>query len=125
MIAAGNAIGMVRGLSIASAVLAAIAIVAAPLDATRSARCWLPSGLDSPAEHALVSLLALSGLRVSEATGADMKALGTDRGHRRLAVTATCTSANAPRSTGGARATPWLEQGGHDRLLCHDSPLRS
>ena len=39
------------------------------------------AGLGTPAEHALVSLLALNGLRVSEATGADIEALGTERGH--------------------------------------------
>ena len=32
-------------------------------------------GLGTEAEHALVSLLALNGLRVSEATGADITAL--------------------------------------------------
>jgi integrase/recombinase XerD len=34
----------------------------------------------------LVSLLALSGLRVSEALGADIDALGLERGHRTLTV---------------------------------------
>ena len=34
------------------------------------------AGLGPPAEHALISLLALNGLRVSEATGADIEALG-------------------------------------------------
>lgn len=33
-------------------------------------------------EHALVSLLAINGLRVSEALGADIEALGLERGHR-------------------------------------------
>jgi hypothetical protein len=31
-------------------------------------------------------LVALHGLRVSEATGADIEALGTKRGHRTLAI---------------------------------------
>jgi len=31
-------------------------------------------------------LLALNGLRVSEATGADIEALGTERGHRTLTI---------------------------------------
>jgi integrase/recombinase XerD len=35
----------------------------------------------------LVSLLALNGLRVSEATGADIEHLGLDRGHRTLIIT--------------------------------------
>jgi integrase/recombinase XerD len=32
-------------------------------------------------------LLALNGLRVSEATGANIEALGTERGHRTLTIT--------------------------------------
>ena len=39
-----------------------------------------------PAEHALVSLLALNGLRVSEACGANIEALALERGHRTLTV---------------------------------------
>jgi integrase len=38
------------------------------------------AGLGPPAEHALMSLLALNGLRVSEATGADIEHLGLGRG---------------------------------------------
>jgi len=45
------------------------------------------AGLGPPAEHGLVSLLALNGLRVSEATGADIEQLGLERGHRTLTVT--------------------------------------
>jgi integrase/recombinase XerD len=41
----------------------------------------------APAEHALISLLALDGLRVSEATGANIEALGVERGHRTLVIT--------------------------------------
>src|SRR5882672_11312203 len=44
-------------------------------------------GLGSTAEHALISLLALNGLRVSEATGADIEHLGLERGHRTLTTT--------------------------------------
>jgi hypothetical protein len=40
------------------------------------------AGLDPAATHALLSLLALSGLRVSEATWADIEHLGLERGHR-------------------------------------------
>ena len=35
-------------------------------------------------DHALISLLALNGLRVSEAIGADVEDLGLERGHRTL-----------------------------------------
>jgi integrase len=45
------------------------------------------AGLGPPGEHALVSLLALNGLRVSEATGADIENLGVERGHRTLVIT--------------------------------------
>src|SRR5205809_1735978 len=45
------------------------------------------AGLGEPAEHALISLLALNGLRVSEATGANIEVLGVERGHRILVVT--------------------------------------
>jgi site-specific recombinase XerD len=45
------------------------------------------AGLGTAAEHALISLLALNGLRVSEATGANIEALGVERGHRTLTIT--------------------------------------
>ena len=45
------------------------------------------AGLGPPADHALISLLALNGLRVSEPTGADIDALGLERGHRTLVIT--------------------------------------
>ncbi len=47
----------------------------------------MAAGLGSAVEHALISLLALNGLRVSEATGANVEALGTERGHRTLSIT--------------------------------------
>ena len=46
---------------------------------TKLAGYW--SQLGSPGEHALISLLALNGLRVSQATGAGGEALGLERGH--------------------------------------------
>jgi len=55
--------------------------------ATNWVRCWSPPGWARPDERALISLLALNGLRVSEATGADIEALGVERGHRTLVVT--------------------------------------
>lgn len=39
-----------------------------------------------PAEYALICLLGLNGLRVSEACGAQITDLGTQRGHRTLAI---------------------------------------
>jgi integrase/recombinase XerD len=45
------------------------------------------AGLGPPAEHALISLLALNGLRVFEATGANVEGLGIERGRRTLVIT--------------------------------------
>jgi len=50
---------------------------------------------DSPRSHALVLLLGLNGLRISEILGADVQHLITERGHRVLYVT----------RKGGKRAT--------------------
>jgi site-specific recombinase XerD len=48
-------------------------------------RALLESAEQSSArDHALVCLLALNGLRISEALGADVADLGTQRGHRTL-----------------------------------------
>ncbi len=55
--------------------------------ATSSARCSSPPGWGRRRCTALISLLALNGLRVSEAAGADLEHLGLERGHRTLTVT--------------------------------------
>ena len=57
------------------------------LDRNELGALLVAAGLGQPAEHALISLLALNGLRVSEATGANIEALGTERGHRTLTIT--------------------------------------
>jgi len=57
------------------------------LDRNELGALLVAAGLDSPDEHALISLLALNGLRVSEATGANIEALGIERGHRTLVIT--------------------------------------
>jgi integrase len=44
------------------------------------------AGLGNARDHALISLLALNGLRVSEAIGADIEDLGLERGHRTLTI---------------------------------------
>jgi integrase/recombinase XerD len=56
------------------------------LDRNEIGALFVAAGLGPAAEHALISLLALNGLRVSEATGADIEALGIERGHRTLAI---------------------------------------
>ena len=57
------------------------------LDRNELGALLVAAGLGPPVEHALISLLALNGLRVSEATGADIEALGIERGHRTLVIT--------------------------------------
>jgi hypothetical protein len=60
---------------------------ATALDRNELGAVLVAAGLGAPAEHALISLLALNGLRVSEATGANIEALGIERGHRTLVIT--------------------------------------
>src|SRR5262249_1313644 len=60
---------------------------AVALDRNELGALLVAAGLGSPAEHALISVLALNGLRVSEATGADVEHLGLERGHRTLTIT--------------------------------------
>ena len=60
---------------------------AVALDRNELGALLVAARLGPPVEHALISLLALSGLRVSEATGADIEHLGLDRGHRTLTIT--------------------------------------
>jgi integrase len=52
------------------------------LDRNEVGALLVAGGLGSAQDHALVSLLALNGLRVSEAIGAHIDQLGLARGHR-------------------------------------------
>jgi integrase/recombinase XerD len=60
---------------------------ATALDRNEVGALLVAAVLGPAAEHALISLLALNGLRVSEATGADIEHLGLERGHRTLVIT--------------------------------------
>ena len=60
---------------------------AVALDRNELGALLVAAGLGPSCEHALISLLALNGLRVSEATGADIEHLGLERGHRTLMIT--------------------------------------
>jgi integrase/recombinase XerD len=60
---------------------------ATALDRNELGAMLVAAGLGPPPEHALISLLALNGLRISEATGADIEHLGLERGHRTLTIT--------------------------------------
>jgi len=79
---------------------------ASGLDRNELGALLVAAGHGPPAEHALISLLALNGLRVSEAANASIEALGVERGHRTLVITRkggkAVTIALAPRT---ARAT--------------------
>jgi len=56
------------------------------LDRNELGALLVAAGLGAVVEHALISLLALNGLRVSEATSADIEALGLEHGHRTLTI---------------------------------------
>ena len=56
------------------------------LDRNEVGALLVAAGLSSARDHALLSLLALNGLRVSEATGADIERLAVERGHRTLTI---------------------------------------
>ena len=58
----------------------------AHLDRNELGAILVTTGPSSSRDHALVSLLALNGLRVSEAIGANIEVLGKERGHRTLRV---------------------------------------
>jgi site-specific recombinase XerC len=57
------------------------------LDRNELGTLLVAAGLGTAGEHALISLQVLNGLRVFEATGASIEALGVERGHRTLVVT--------------------------------------
>src|SRR5207253_451938 len=57
------------------------------LDRNELGALLVAADLSSARDHALISLLALNGLRISEALGADIEALGLERRHRTLTVT--------------------------------------
>jgi integrase/recombinase XerD len=56
------------------------------LDRNEVGALLVAAGLASARDHALISLLARNGLRVSEAAGADIEALELERGHRALTI---------------------------------------
>ena len=56
------------------------------LDRNEVGAMLVAAGLASARDYALISLLALNGLRVSEATGGDIESLGLERGHRTLTI---------------------------------------
>jgi integrase len=59
---------------------------ATALDRNELGAMLVAAGLAGGRDHALTALLALNGLRVSEAIGADIGNLGLERGHRTLTV---------------------------------------
>jgi integrase/recombinase XerD len=57
------------------------------LDRNEVGALLVVAGLGSAQDDALVSLLALNGRRVPEASGVDIDQLGLARGHRALTIT--------------------------------------
>jgi integrase/recombinase XerD len=56
------------------------------LDRNEVGAMLVSAGLGGAQEHALISMLALNGLRVSEAIGSNIQQLGLERGHRTLTI---------------------------------------
>ena len=56
------------------------------LDRNELGGLLVQAGLGSPRDHALIALLAMNGLRIAEALGADIDKLDMDRGHRTLKI---------------------------------------
>ncbi|MTA15418.1 MAG: hypothetical protein F2534_22750, partial [Actinobacteria bacterium] len=56
------------------------------LDRNELGAMLVAAGLAGARDHALIALLAMNGLRVAEATGANIEQLGMERGHRTLTV---------------------------------------
>jgi integrase/recombinase XerD len=56
------------------------------LDRNEVGGMLVAAGLGNARDHALISLLALNGLRVSEAIGADVEDLGLEREHRTITI---------------------------------------
>lgn len=59
---------------------------AVALDRNELGALLVAAGLAGAKEHALMSLLALNGLRISEALGIDIDDLNVERGHRTVTV---------------------------------------
>ena len=57
------------------------------LDRNELGMFLVQAGLGGGRDHALACLLALNGLRISEALNADIEHLGVERGHRTLTIT--------------------------------------
>jgi integrase/recombinase XerD len=83
---------------------------ATALDRNELGALLVAAGLGPPAGHALISLLALNGLRVCEATGAGIWHLGLEQGHRTLVITRkggkVITVPLAPRTARRPASTP-------------------
>jgi site-specific recombinase XerD len=56
------------------------------LDRNEVGAMLVAAGLASARDHARISLLALNGLRISEAIGADIEDIGLERGHRTITI---------------------------------------
>ncbi len=76
---------------------------AVALDRNELGALLVAAGLGPPVEHALISLLALNGLRVSEATGADIEHLGLERQGGHYSAGATHGPGDRPNHRGTRR----------------------
>jgi site-specific recombinase XerD len=66
------------------------------LDRNELGGLLVQAGLGTARDDALITLLAMNGLRISEALGADIEDLDSDRGHRTLRIVRKASSPSHP-----------------------------
>jgi len=99
---------------------------ATALDRNEFGALLVAAGLGPPAEHALISLLALNGLQVSEATGADIEHLGLERAAdrpgrpRRRPASATTTAPRRRPTKGRCEMTGYHTRWARPQEPAHD-----
>jgi hypothetical protein len=92
------------------------------LDRNEVGALLVSAGLSSPRDHALVSLMALNGLRVSEVVSIDIDALGLERGHRTLTVLRKGGKTATIRSRRGSPAPSTSPSGNGPRVRSSSTP---
>ena len=96
------------------------------LDRNELGMFLVQAGLAGGRDHALACLLALNGLRISEALNADIEHLGMERGHRTLTITRKGGKVVIPLAPRTARAIDLCvgERQEGPLLLNHDGTRR-
>lgn len=79
------------------------------LDRSEARSLLVVAVLGAPKEHALISLLTINGLRISEARGADIDALGSSAATRTRRCCVEAARSSPSRSRREPRTTRWAD----------------